>query len=64
MWGKKTKIIEILKLPEVQQLSEVTGKLWEGREVSSVSQSTQKAVISQEDFEKEKRKRMVQGSRH
>ena len=25
MWGKKTKIIEILKLPEVQQLSEVKG---------------------------------------
>lgn len=64
MWGKKMKIIEILKVSEVQQLSEVTGKLWEGREVSSVSQSTQKAVISQEDFEKEKRKRTVQGSRH
>lgn len=48
--------IEILKLPEVQQLSEVTGELWQETEVATLSQPVLKPVINQEDCEKEKRK--------
>lgn len=55
--------IEILKLPEVQQLSEVTGELWEETEVATLSQPVLKPLINQEDCEKGERRSTAWGSR-